>query len=79
MAGAPLLDAHRERQRDCNDPASTMHAVRQRHEAPIEVDDLPGDLAAAAIGPRLKCTKCGELGAEVRPCWAQLKASGMAR
>jgi hypothetical protein len=31
------------------------------------VDHLPADLTVPSFGPRIVCTKCGTIGADVRP------------
>jgi hypothetical protein len=35
------------------------------------VDHLPGDLRMPSFGPRMVCTKCGTIGADVRPNWRE--------
>ena len=35
----------------------------------MNVDHLPGDLSVPSFGPRMVCTKCGTIGADVRPNW----------
>jgi hypothetical protein len=42
-----------------------------RHEVIMNVDHLPGDLAVPSFGPRMVCTKCGSIGADVRPNWRE--------
>jgi hypothetical protein len=42
-----------------------------RHEVVMKVDHLPGDLAVPSFGPRMVCTKCGTIGADVRPNWRE--------
>ena len=44
------------------------------HEMVINVDHLPAELAVPAIGPRLRCSVCGHLGADARPNWNELAA-----
>jgi hypothetical protein len=39
----------------------------QRHAA----SKYPGDLLAKGFGPRMVCTKCGMVGADVRPNWKE--------
>jgi hypothetical protein len=38
-----------------------------RHEVVTNVDHLPGGLTVPSFGPRMVCTKCGTIGADVRP------------
>jgi hypothetical protein len=39
------------------------------HEKIMNVDHLPGDLSVPSLGRRMACTKCGTVGADVRPNW----------
>jgi hypothetical protein len=32
---------------------------------------LPGDLTVPSLGPKMACTKCGMIGADVRPNWKE--------
>jgi hypothetical protein len=45
-----------------------------RHEVVINVDQYPGDLLVREFGPRMVCTKCGMVGADVRPNWNERRA-----
>jgi hypothetical protein len=38
-----------------------------RNRTTINVDHLPGDLTVKSFEPRMVCTKCGTIGADVRP------------
>jgi hypothetical protein len=38
-----------------------------RHRVILNVDHLPGDLTVPSFGPKMVCTKCGTIGADVRP------------
>jgi hypothetical protein len=40
-----------------------------RHEMIVNVDKFSGDLLVKEFGPRMVCTKCGMVGADVRPNW----------
>jgi hypothetical protein len=42
-----------------------------RHEVILNVDQYPGDLLVREFGPRMVCTKCGMVGADVRPNWTE--------
>jgi hypothetical protein len=42
-----------------------------RHEVIVNVDRYPGDLLVTEFGPRMVCTKCGMVGADVRPNWKE--------
>jgi hypothetical protein len=42
-----------------------------RHRVIVNVDHLSGDLTVPSFGPRMVCTKCGTIGADVRPNWME--------
>jgi hypothetical protein len=44
-----------------------------RHRVILNVDHLPGDLTVPSFGPKMVCTKCGTIGADVRPNWQERK------
>ena len=44
---------------------------QNRHEVIMNVDHLPGDVTVPSFGPRMVCTKCGTIGADVRPNWRE--------
>jgi hypothetical protein len=46
---------------------------RCHHERTMNVDHLPGDLTVPSFILRMVCTKCGIVGADVRPNWQELK------
>jgi hypothetical protein len=37
----------------------------------MNVDHLTGDLTVKSFEPRMVCTKCGTIGAGVRPYWPE--------
>jgi hypothetical protein len=41
------------------------------HEAVVNVDSFEPDVAVPAFGPRMVCTGCGIIGADVRPNWQE--------
>jgi hypothetical protein len=41
------------------------------HVATLEPDWLPDDVRLLALRPRMVCTRCGLVGADVRPDWSQ--------
>jgi hypothetical protein len=41
------------------------------HEVIMNVDHLPGDVTVPSLGPKMVCTKCGTIGADVRPNWLE--------
>jgi hypothetical protein len=42
-----------------------------RREAVVNVDWCPGELLVKDFSPRMVCTKCGMVGADVRPNWQE--------
>ena len=42
----------------------------------VNVDGYPDDAAVPSVGPRMRCSRCGHLGAGVRPDWTQLRGHG---
>jgi hypothetical protein len=44
-----------------------------RHRVIVNVDHLAGDLTVPSFGPRMVCTKCGTIGADVRPNWQEAR------
>jgi len=42
-----------------------------RHEVILNVDQYPDDLLVREFGPRMVCTRCGMVGADVRPNWPE--------
>jgi hypothetical protein len=45
--------------RDCN------------HSAVVDVERLGDDVPVPSLGPRLRCERCGHLGADARPNWQE--------
>jgi hypothetical protein len=43
-----------------------------RHEVIINADHLPGHVTVPSFGPKMVCTKCGTIGADVRPNWREV-------
>jgi hypothetical protein len=41
------------------------------HEKIMNVDHLPDHLTVPSLGTRMACTKCGTVGASVRPNWQE--------
>jgi hypothetical protein len=48
-----------------------VQCTQCRHRVIVNVDHLPGDLTVSSLGPRMVCTKCGTVGADVRPNWLE--------
>jgi len=41
------------------------------HQAVIDVEQFGDDVPVPSFGPRLRCERCGHLGADVRPNWQE--------
>jgi len=48
------------------------------HQTVLKVERYPDDMPLPAFGPRMRCQRCGHLGADARPNWNEYRASGMA-
>jgi hypothetical protein len=46
------------------------------HEAVLSADRWGDDVLVRAFWPRMACTRCGIVGADARPNWREMKASG---
>ncbi|MEJ2377750.1 MAG: hypothetical protein P8Y71_20945 [Pseudolabrys sp.] len=43
--------------------------VTCRHEAIVNVDTFADDVPVSSLGPRMRCQRRGQRGADVRPNW----------
>jgi hypothetical protein len=43
------------------------------HHMTFNVDEWPDELLVPSFGQHIECTKCGHLGASVRPDWTRLR------
>ena len=50
--------------------------VTCRHEAIVNVDALGDDVPVPSLGLRMRCQRCGQRGADVRPNWNERPAVG---
>jgi hypothetical protein len=48
-----------------------VRSLAAQCEIVMNVDHLPGDLTVPSFGPRMVCTRCGMIGADVRPNWQE--------
>jgi hypothetical protein len=46
------------------------------HEAVLQADDWGDTVLVRAFRPRVVCTRCGIVGADARPDWREMQASG---
>jgi hypothetical protein len=44
-----------------------------RHGAVLIADRWPNEMSLPSFGPRMVCTSCGIIGADVRPNWQERK------
>ena len=41
------------------------------HHRVLDVEDYGDDVPVPAFGPRMRCERCGHLGADARPNWSE--------
>ena len=56
----------------CRDLLVYCSSGRCHHSATINGDRFPGDLAVRSLCGRMVCTRCGYIGADVRPDWSPM-------
>jgi hypothetical protein len=49
--------------------ARVLHVGLCNHSAEINADWLPDETLVRSLCPRMVCTRCGLIGADVRPDW----------
>jgi hypothetical protein len=54
----------------CRDLLVYCESVFCNHSATLNADWLPDDTVLLTLDPRMVCTKCGLIGADVRPDWS---------
>jgi hypothetical protein len=40
------------------------------HQTVLDADHMAADIEIPSIGPKLRCSRCGHLGADARPNWS---------
>ena len=65
----PVTLAH-IRAHGCRDLLVYCTSGRCYHSATVNVDWLPNDTPVRSLCPRMVCTRCGLIGADVRPDWS---------
>jgi hypothetical protein len=60
-----------ENMRDNGVRSLDVQSHQCRHRVILKVDHLPGDLTVPSFEPKMVCTKCGTIGADVRPNWLE--------
>jgi hypothetical protein len=58
------------RSQSCRDVLVYCRDVVCNHGVTLNVDHLPDDTAVRSLGARMACSKCGRVGAAVRPDWS---------
>jgi len=46
------------------------------HHSVVDVSAMGDDIEVPSIGPRVRCERCGHLGADARPNWSEYRAPG---
>jgi hypothetical protein len=41
------------------------------HERDVNMDDFPDEATVPSFGPRMRCSRCGKLGATAVPNWIE--------
>jgi hypothetical protein len=41
------------------------------HHGVVDVEQLGDDVPVLSLGPRMRCGRCGQLGADARPNWQE--------
>jgi hypothetical protein len=54
----------------CRDLLIYCGSINCSHSVTMNADHLPDDTTISALGPKMICTKCGHVGADVRPDWS---------
>jgi hypothetical protein len=64
----PLTLGH-IRSHGCRDLIVYCGSINCNHGITINADHMPDDTAIRSLGSRMVCTRCGHVGADVRPDW----------
>jgi hypothetical protein len=55
------------------------NGVGCNHDSVVDVSKLPDGIEVPSIGRHMRCGRCGHLGADARPNWAQAQRSSAPR
>jgi hypothetical protein len=58
------------RSHGCRDLLVYCSSGRCHHSATMNADWLPDEMPVRSLCPRMVCTRCGMIGADVRPDWS---------
>jgi hypothetical protein len=67
----PTLGHYRNRHGIRTFKVYCLNGTRCWHQAILTFDDLPDETIAKSLDARMVCTRCGLIGADVRPNWTQ--------
>jgi hypothetical protein len=59
------------RSHGCRDLLVYCGSINCNHSTTMNADHMPDDTPIRALGSRMVCTKCGHVGADVRPDWSR--------
>ena len=58
------------RSHGCRDLLVYCGSINCSHSATMNADHMPGDTPIRPLGAHMVCSKCGHVGADVRPDWS---------
>ena len=58
------------RSHGCRDLLIYCGSINCSHSTTMSAEHLPDDTVVRSLGPKMICTKCGHVGADVRPDWS---------
>ncbi len=72
LAGTPMTLGNM-RENGVHTLAVYCMSGRCHHNAVLEVDHMPDNVEVPSLAPRMMCTACGLIGADVRPNWGDCR------